>query len=544
MRSTRMRFRCSVFTALGIGMWIFTAGAVHAFSGGITGYSGKTSATCNSCHSGAPAPVVTLTGPTTLGVGASGNYTLTLLPSAGNGLGGLDVSASSGALSNNPAGTRMAAGEITHSAPNNVPVAGIIWNFSWTAPATAGNQTLYSAVASNDGDGTPGGDGAAATSLVVAVTALNQAPIARIVGPMTAVAGAVVTFSGSTSSDPDGTIVSYDWNFGDGTPGAGASVSHTYTAGTYTVTLTVMDNAGATNSATQTITVSPAGIPQPPIANPGGPYNGTVGTAVQFNGSGSSDPDGSITAYLWNFGDGATASTVSPAHAYAAAGTYTVQLTVTDDSGLTGSAQTTVTVVAVTQQPPIANPGGPYNGTVGTAVQFNGSGSSDPDGSITAYLWNFGDGATASTVSPAHAYAAAGTYTVQLTVTDDSGLTGSAQTTVTIVVATPPPAGDGAALYQSYCSGCHGPAGRGGPAGSVLGEDAKDITEAISEVPAMRFLSLLTTAQIASIGSYLSNGDEEEGEDGHDKDKKCRKDKKSGDHSKCKRKQKRDRDRD
>ena len=112
-----------------------------------------------------------------------------------------------------------------------------------------------------------------------------------------------------------------------------------------------------------------------------------------------------------------------------------------------------------------------------------------------------------------------------------------------VAVPPPPPAGDGAALYQSYCSGCHGPAGRGGPAGSVLGENAKDITEAIAEEPTMRFLSLLTTAQIASIGSYLSNGDE----DGHDKDKKkCRKDKKKDkkddDHSKCKRKDKRDKD--
>lgn len=454
MRSTHRRFRSLVFTALGIGMWIFTVGVVHAFPGGITGYSGKTGVTCNSCHNGAAAPVVTLTGPTTLGVGATGTYTLTLLPSPSNGLGGLDVSASSGVLSNNPAETRIAAGEITHSTPNNIPVTGKIWNFSWTAPAVAGNQTLYSAVASNDGDGGTGGDGTAATTLVVAVTALNQAPIARIVGPMTAVAGAVVTFSGSTSSDPDGTIVSYDWNFGDGSPGAGASVSHAYTAGTYTVTLTVMDNAGATNSATQTITVSPAGIPQPPVANPGGPYNGTVGTPVQFNGSGSSDPDGSIVTYLWNFGDGATASTVSPAHAYAAAGTYTVQLTVTDNSGLASSAQTTVNVVAVP----------------------------------------------------------------------------------------PPPVSGGAALYQSYCSSCHGPGGRGGPAGSVVGENAGDIREAIAEEPQMRFLRILTPAQISAIGSYLSNGDEDGEEDGHDKDKKCRKDKKDGDHSKCKRKQKRDKD--
>jgi PKD repeat protein len=447
MRSTHMRFRHSAFTALGIGMWIFTTGVVHAYPGGVTGYSGKTGATCSSCHSGATAPVVTLTGPTTLGVGATGNYTLTLQRSGSNGSGGLDVSASAGALSNNPSGTRIAAGEITHSTPNSVPAAGIIWNFSWTAPAAAGNQTLYGAVASTNGSGTSG-DGTAATSLAVTVTALNQAPVARIVGPLTTVAGTSVTFNGSSSSDPDGTIVAYDWNFGDGSAAAGASVSHAYTAGTYTVTLTVTDNAGATNSATQTITVSPANQPQPPVANPGGPYNGTVGNPVQFNGSGSNDPDGSITTYLWNFGDGATAGTVSPAHTYAAAGTYVVQLTVTDNSGLTGVAQTMVTIVAVT--PP------------------------------------------------------------------------------------PPQTGDGAALYQSYCASCHGPAGRGGPAGSVVGEDAKDIAEAIVEVPSMRFLSLLTSTQIAAIGSYLS------GEDDKD-DKKCRSDKTSGDHSKCKPKKMRDR---
>ena len=454
MRSTQMCFQRWVVTALALGMWIFAAGVVHALPGGITGVSGQAGSTCNACHTGAAAPVVTLTGPTTLGPGATGNYTLTLMPSGSHPVGGLDVSASSGVLSNNPAGTRMAAGEITHSAPNDVPATGIVWNFSWTAPVAGGNQTLFAAVASNDGDGTTDGDGTAATTLTVAVTSLNQAPIAHIVGPLTAVEGSMVTFSGSTSTDPDGTIVSYDWNFGDGSAGAGVSVNHVYTAGTYMVTLTVMDNAGATATTTQLITVAPANQPQPPVANPGGAYTGTVGTPVQFNGSGSSDPDGTVTGYLWNFGDGTTATTVSPTHAYVAAGTYTVQLTVTDNSGMTGAAQTTATIIVQTP---------------------------------------------------------------------------------------PPPVGDGAALYQTYCSGCHGTAGRGGPAGSVAGEDAKDIVEAIGEVPAMRFLSILTSTQIGAIGSYLSSLDEDDGDDEHDKDKKkCREGKKNGDHSKCKRKSKRD----
>ena len=465
MQSTHTRFGRLVFAALSIGMWLFTAGAAQAFPGGITGHSGAVvggvaGPNCADCHFGTSDPVVNLTGPATLAPGATGSYVLTMQRSVStNGFGGLDVSASSGTLSNNPAGTRITAGEITHNSPITVPANGIIWTFSWTAPTTAGNYSLFGAVASTNGSGTSG-DGTAATSLAVTVTALNQAPVARIVGPLTAVAGTSVTFSGSSSSDPDGNIVAYDWNFGDGTAGAGASVNHTYTAGTYTVTLTVTDNAGATNSATQTITITPAGQPQPPVASPGGPYSGTVGNPVQFNGSGSNDPDGSITAYLWNFGDGATATTVSPVHTYAAAGTYPVQLTVTDNSGQTGSAQTMATISAVTPPPP-----------------------------------------------------------------------------------PPPPAGDGAALYQSYCASCHGPAGKGGPNGSVVGEDAEDIAEAIIEVPEMRSLALVLNAtQIDAIASYLSTvpGGEQ---DGHERDKKqCRDGKKSSDRLQCRPQQRRHRD--
>lgn len=88
-------------------------------------------------------------------------------------------------------------------------------------------------------------------------------------------------------------------------------------------------------------------------------------------------------------------------------------------------------------QSPVANTGGPYNGTAATAVQFNGSGS-DPDGQIVSYAWNFGDGGTASGNAPSHTYTAAGTYSVTLTVTDNGNLTASASTTATIQPAAPP----------------------------------------------------------------------------------------------------------
>jgi chitodextrinase len=83
---------------------------------------------------------------------------------------------------------------------------------------------------------------------------------------------------------------------------------------------------------------------QSPVANAGGPYSGITGQAVAFNGAGSSDPDGTLAGYQWSFGDGTTGSGATPAHAYSAAGTYTVTLTVTDNGGATGSTTTTATI--------------------------------------------------------------------------------------------------------------------------------------------------------------------------------------------------------
>jgi len=91
--------------------------------------------------------------------------------------------------------------------------------------------------------------------------------------------------------------------------------------------------------------LDPAVANLPPNADPNGPYTGVTGTAVTFDGSGSSDPDGSILRYDWNFGDGSTGTGVNPAHVYASTGDFTVTLTVTDNDGATSSPATTVATI-------------------------------------------------------------------------------------------------------------------------------------------------------------------------------------------------------
>jgi len=144
-------------------------------------------------------------------------------------------------------------------------------------------------------------------------------------------------------------------------------------------------------------------------------------------------------SWAWNFGDGATGSGSQIQKRYSAAGTYTVTLTVTDNRGATGSTSRIVTVVSPNQPPTASFTFSPTNPDPGQNVTFDASGSSDPDGTIVSYAWNFGDGTTSTvpTANVTKAYASAGTYTVTLTVTDNLGATGT--TTRTIQVGTPPP---------------------------------------------------------------------------------------------------------
>ncbi len=155
----------------------------------------------------------------------------------------------------------------------------------------------------------------------------------------------------------------------------------------------------------------------------------TAGLTATLNASASTDPDGTVAAYAWTFGDGTTGTGATPSHAYAAAGTYTVALTVTDDRGLTSSVSKPVTVVKANQAPVAAF----TVAATGLVATVDAGGSSDPDGSVVAYAWNFGDGSTATGVTAGHTYAAGGTFQVTLAVTDDKGLTSSVTKPVTVV---------------------------------------------------------------------------------------------------------------
>lgn len=221
------------------------------------------------------------------------------------------------------------------------------------------------------------------------------------------------------------------------------------TAGTVTTATTLhaaSSRSGATtvnitadvriNEGTLTIeTGGGGGTNQAPNAEANGPYAGTAGVPLSLSSTGSSDPDGMIASYSWALGNGQTATGASPSVTYAAAGTYTAALTVTDDDGATDTDQATVTITGgggTTNQLPIAEANGPYAATVGVPLTLSSTGSTDPDGSIASYSWALGNGQTAVGASPTVTYAAPGTYTLVLTVTDNRGGTDTDQATVTV----------------------------------------------------------------------------------------------------------------
>jgi PKD repeat protein len=323
------------------------------------------------------------------------------------------------------ASTAMAAGSI----------ADYKWNFgdgspvedtgaTATATHTYANPGVYTVLLTVTDDlGIP-------STTTHAVT-VDAAPTASFAGsPNPATTGPAASFDGSGSSDTLGTILSYRWDFGDGATGSGATAKHAYaTPGHYTVTLTVTNDAGQQSGTSHSITVDAAPTALFSIS----PSATQTGAPVGFNGGSSNDAVGAITGYSWNFGDGATATGAGSSHTYANPGTYTVALTVTNDAGQSSTSSQAVTVYAA---PSAGFSVAPAATLTGAPVSFNGSGSSDTGGAITAYSWNFGDGGSASGPSPSHAYSNPGTYTVTLTVTGSLGLASSTSHTVSV---SPPP---------------------------------------------------------------------------------------------------------
>jgi probable HAF family extracellular repeat protein len=257
----------------------------------------------------------------------------------------------------------------------------------------------------------------------------NLPPVANI---EVTVDGMTATINGSSSYDPDGTIVSFLWNMI--TSGEAVFVHEYPDPGTYTIELWVTDNDGAVGHGTYDVVISATNVQ--PIASWSMEINGL---SVKFNASDSNDPDGSIASYSWYFGDGSPLGAGAVVwHEYGSGGTYGVVLTVTDNQGLRGWLNKSVTVVAPI--PPVVD----FSMSVtGMDVMVDASSLSyDPDGMIVSYTWNFGDGspnATGATVL--HTYAAEGTFDVYLEVFGSCGSGNWTMKSVTIYVPDPPVAG-------------------------------------------------------------------------------------------------------
>lgn len=252
-------------------------------------------------------------------------------------------------------------------------------------------------------------------------------PLARIFRPQErqVQVGTEVEFDALGSQGGRGPIVEYAWDFGDGTKGTGRVAHHRYAhPGLYTVTLQVTDAAGLTGSATRTLIVGPAPIA---AAFAWQPLTPTTLDTVRFRDLSGKAP----ISWLWDFGDGTTSTEQNPIHQFPRKGTFTVCLTVADRYGRTSITCKELTVVNL---PPVADPGGPYQGYVRQEIRFHGGKSYDPDGTIVAYLWDFGDGSTASGATVVHVYHKPARYEVCLRVTDEDRASSHACTVADVTV--------------------------------------------------------------------------------------------------------------
>ena len=190
------------------------------------------------------------------------------------------------------------------------------------------------------------------------------------------------------------------------------------------------------------------------------PTSGKSPLTVSFDASASTDADGSIVSYAWDFGDGAKTTGVTSSHQFTAAGgaSFEVRLTVTDDQGGSSTTSTTITVQPQNALPVASFVPNPIGGHPPVEITFDAQGSSDTDGSIAAFSWDFGDGTTAEGSVVRHTFSTVGEFTVRLKVTDTDGGTALMSRVIRVSDANFPPvvdAGPDLAIQegQLFCVG-------------------------------------------------------------------------------------------
>jgi outer membrane protein assembly factor BamB len=262
-----------------------------------------------------------------------------------------------------------------------------------------------------------------------------------------------VNFSGTDSTDFDGSVVGGGWDFdGDGTYDVwddtdivhvtAASFEYT-TPGTYNAKLRVVDDAGTWDVDTLAITVSPVdpGNQDPVASLQVDNLKGDAPLAVGFSAFGSVDPDGLIVEFAWDWeGDGlydAIGEGTGASHIYTAPGIYNAKVRVEDNSGARDTATVEINVGVAGNDPPVADlisdrttDYAPFT------VNFDASGSSDADGSIVLFEWDFnGDGnfeQSGASPTASYTYPVRGWYSAGLRVTDNVGAQATASLNITL----------------------------------------------------------------------------------------------------------------
>ncbi|WP_107764742.1 beta strand repeat-containing protein [Nocardioides terrigena] len=299
-------------------------------------------------------------------------------------------------------------------------------------------------------------------NVVIAEPTGNSAPVPTFTQSCQGLTCAV---SSAGTADPNtGDVVSYSWNWGDGTAvSTGASpAAHVYAAaGNYTITLTTTDGWGRTASTTRNVSLSePAGNTAPTAAFT---VACTSFTQCTTNSSGTQDAQGDALRYSWNWGDASTPSTTAnPTKTYTSTGTYTIVLSVTDVWGKVGTATRTVTITepAGNTAPTAGTVAGSCT-TTNTTCTLTATGSSDPDtasgDAIRNYVWSWGDGTpdtTGTSAGQSHVFPTPGTYVVTLRVLDKWGRASAPVTTSVSTAAEPAGnAGPVVTFNQPVCTG-------------------------------------------------------------------------------------------
>jgi PKD repeat protein/DNA-binding beta-propeller fold protein YncE len=276
----------------------------------------------------------------------------------------------------------------------------------------------------------------------IAITSVRPPRGILTANPRSAKVGNVIQVDGSETADLDGgTVEKYTFDFGDNTivtkvcatDPTCATATHVYTkAGAFRPSLIATDDDGAPSrkALATTVTIKANKVPKALFA--AAPVSGKVPLLVTFTNQ-STDSDGLIAGACWNFGQGVAgcnSTAINPTHTFSVAGSYTVELVAIDDSGGQSTPYRRRVTVVANKAPKALFTATPLSGKSPLVVKFTNK-STDSDGTVAAFCWNFGEGTPGCNsieASPTRTFSTVGAFKVQLVVTDDSGTPSGAYT--------------------------------------------------------------------------------------------------------------------